>query len=148
MKRGLVILLLIFPYVALSHPNLKTDSADEEIIEAVFRYQIKHCYEARSPKLYFLSYREQDLSDSFMARFNHHEPKLRKRSQMFGFKDKATGESGILLAIGNINRISDVKAEVRVSCGAASLDGYSYLNQVERKRGKWIVKRSKLIGIS
>jgi hypothetical protein len=143
---GLAILLLFLPYAAL--PNLRTGMAENEILEAVFRHQIEHCYEARSPKLYFLSYKGQDLTDEFMEGFKNHEPRIRKRSQQIGFKDKETGERGILLSVANINHRSKSKAGVRATCGVASMDAYSYFYQVMLRKGKWRVKSSKLIGVS
>lgn len=148
MKKSLLILLLFAAYSPFSHSDTSTDLAETEILEAVFRYQISHCYRDRSPQLYFLSYKRNDPSDTLMKRLKDFHPSVRKRSQMSKFKDKDTGEDGILLAIQDITWKSDFVVESKASCGAAPLDAYHYDYRIVKKNRKWIVKSHKLTGVS
>jgi hypothetical protein len=67
---------------------------------------------------------------------------------MSGFRDKQTGERGILLSVGEFEWLSSREATVTGTCGAAMLDAYSYAYRVTRRKGKWVVVRSKLTGIA
>lgn len=148
MLSSLLTLLLLSAYCPIPHPAASTDSAETEALEAVFRHQINKCYKERSPQLYFLSYKENDPSDTLLNRLKDLGPSVRRRSQMSKFKDRDTGEDGILIAIGDITWKSEFAAKVRASCGVAPLDGYSYEYRIVKKNRKWMVKSHKLTGVS
>jgi hypothetical protein len=67
---------------------------------------------------------------------------------MLGFKDKETGERGILLAIATLTWLNDRSVAVTGSCDAAMLDAHYYDYRVVRRNRKWIVTRRKLTGVS
>ncbi len=136
----------------VSNAAVTAQSADEEsIVEAVFRYQLEHCYKNRDrlPKMYFLSRNNKDLSDKFMERFKDHTLPVRKRSQVdaeakaFCFVDKESGECGIILNVQGIKLVSDTEAEVEGGCIAGGRDGYGYMYRMMREKGKWAIKSSR-----
>jgi hypothetical protein len=115
--------------------------SDEDIAEAVFRFQIERCYEANPPKVYFLSFRSNDPTGEFMARFRPNGKVVRKRSQMSSkFTDLESGERGIVLSVGKLIRLSETKFEVEGACVANGLNGYGFTYSVIRDRdGGWRV---------
>ena len=61
-----------------------TNAEQNEIREAVFRYQFEHnaSGQQQTAKVYFLSFgKDQEPSDEFIARFKDHKPPVKKRSQ-------------------------------------------------------------------
>ena len=148
MKFTILILFCVFAWFPFFPKTDSVDSDERDILETVFRHQIDHCYEDRSPKLYFLSYKGRDPSEALVERLEIQRASVRKRSQMGPFTDKGTGERGILCEIGAIDHRSPSSAEVRGSCGASLLDGYSYLYRLVRRNGKWTVKSRSLKGVS
>ena len=132
-----------------SSPAMLADQpSDRDILETVFRYQIDHCYKTHSSKIYFLSYKEQDPPDDVLTRLSGYGDHVRKRSQMRGFRDTETGESGILLAISKIERDGNTTIRAFGSCGTAMLDANSYVYKLRRKNGLWRVTQNRLIGVS
>ena len=148
MKLGLLMSLLLLLCQVSPSAQVRTDSTEADILETVFRYQIAHCHKPRALRKYFLSYKGQDLSDVLMARFKSDGSRIKTRSQMSGFKDRDTGERGIILDIGSIDWQNDGSVKVAGSCVAADLDAHLYVYRVLRKNGKWTVTRSKLRGFS
>ena len=147
MHKPLIMLLFIFSHCLPQNID-GTKSSELDILEAVFKHQIDHCYKDRRPKLYFISYKETDPNDALMERLRVHSSFVRKRSEMLAFRDKQTGQPGILLMIGNIKLRSSSAVDVKGSCGAASLDAYSYLYRVVQKKGTWLVKSRRITGVS
>jgi hypothetical protein len=140
---------LLLSSCSVARDLVVTHELEEEILEAVFRYQLEHCYTKRSPGVYFLSRHDQDLSDSFMEKFKGHRPPVRKRSQMVGdFMDKESGVQGIILDVEGIKWARRREIEVEGACVAGRLDGHGYLYRVVRERDRWVVHGSQGTWIS
>ena len=148
MKIFLIVLLLFPSVITPTAAQYGNDSAETDILEAIFRHQIGRCYKDRAPQTYFLSYKKRDPSETLMARFQGDRPRVRTRSQMLGYNYKQTGEHSIVLSIGNLEWINDHSVTVTGSCIGAVLDAYSYEYRVVRRQGKWTVVRRKLTGFS
>ena len=130
------ILLLSYSLVLSCSPGNVIPSSDEDIAEAVFRFQIERCYETNPPKIYFLSLNSNDPTSEFIARFKPNSLVLRKRSQMSAeFTDPGSGERGIVLSVEKLTRLSETKFEVEGACVAGGLNGYGFVYSVIRERG-------------
>src|ERR1043165_6923434 len=90
-------------------------SEDDDIREAVFRYQFGHNASGAQQQaaVYFLEILSNDErssfdpSDEFMARFGDHRPPVRKQSRARPGKgsaptDRITGEEGLIFRVGEI----------------------------------------------
>jgi hypothetical protein len=122
---------------------------EEDIAEAVFRFQIQRCYEINPPKVYFLSLKRNDPSNEFLARFKPNDPAVRRRSQMSAeFTDLASGERGIILSVEKLTKITDTKFQVEGGCVAGGLNGYGFEYSVMKEGGAWRVKGSRPTWIS
>jgi hypothetical protein len=148
MEALLIVLLLLPSATTPTSAQIQSEPVELDVLETVFRHQMARCYKGRRPRTYFLSYRGHDPSEALMSRFGDAGPRARARSQMSGFKDKQTGERGILLSVGDVRWSGSREATVTGTCGAALLDAYSYSYRVVRRDGKWVVTRSKLTGIA
>src|SRR5216684_5659093 len=112
MKPGLLILVLCFLIQVYPSAQTRTGSTEADILETVFRYQIAHCHKPRALRKYFLSYKGQDPSEALMARFKSDGSRIKPYSQMSRFKDRDTGERGIILDIGSIDWQNDGSVKV------------------------------------
>ena len=150
MRRLLSAFLLIGYSIVLScNSGSAVQVSDEDIAEAVFRFQMERCYEANPPKVYFLSLKRNDPTGEFMTRFRPNGPAVRMRSQMSGeFTDLESGERGIVLSVEKLNRISEIEFQVEGSCVAGGLNGHGFMYSVVEERGEWKVKGSRQTWIS
>ena len=123
--------------------------SEEDIAEAVFRFQVERCHESNPPKVYFLSFKNNDPSREFIARFSPNGPSVRKRSQMSAdFTDLKSGERGIVLTVDKLTRLSETKFEVEGACVAEGSNGHGFVYSVMRESGAWKVKGSRVTWIS
>ncbi|HYN15530.1 MAG TPA: hypothetical protein VES66_07060, partial [Terriglobales bacterium] len=117
---SIVHLFLLFTLASVS---LAADTAhlrqEEDIREAVFRYQFDHNASAqqKNANAYCLSVGEKDgdPSDRFMKRFAGHRPPVRKASACIASDrvvDKRTAKPGLLFRVSIITWISDTEAKV------------------------------------
>jgi len=121
--------LLLTAFLLISHSLVLSCNlvdvvhvSDEDIAEAVFRFQIERCYETNPHKVYFLSLKSNDPTSEFIARFKPNGPWVRRRSQMSAeFTDLASGERGIVLSVEKLTRISETQFQVDGACVAGGL---------------------------
>lgn len=160
----IVLLLLIvltsinpaFPnnFLNSSHTLILSDQIEDEnnIREAVFRFQFQHIAFKDKTIIYFLSVYGKDPDEKFMKRFGNN-PRIRKQSQAIngvdGIVDKKTGEVGLILQLYGIKWLN--KNEVEISGGyyeaMLSASGNTY-SLKRTKRGKWIITKDDLEWIS
>ena len=157
---SLAVLLMLSAWVATDDASFAAQTDDKDAIaEAVFRYQVGTCYGGMSRNVYFLRRDREDPSDEFMARFKGEKPSVKKYSQMVansmeeglkdeGFRDKESGERGIVLIVEKIKQVSETEAEAQGGCVAGALNGYGYEYRVVREKDKWIVKESRPTWVS
>ena len=93
------VLLLSHSLILACDSGSNVRISEEDIAEAVFRFQIERCYESNPPKVYFLSLKRIDPSDQFMSRFKSNGPAVRKRSQMSPSSATRKVVSGVLLSV-------------------------------------------------
>ncbi len=116
-----ILILLLFSCVSPPHGEIR--SQEDDIREAVFRYQMniwKDQALKEGVSFYFLDLTGTggDPSAAFMKRFIGHVPKVEKASQyiitniLVGVMHKQTGERGILFRAGAIKWITKTKVEV------------------------------------
>jgi len=147
LKLTLIIVAMLSVF-SVTSAQTRDESPNVDALESVFRYQISRCFRELSPDTYFLSYLKHDLSDGLMDRLASRGLRVKKRSQFSSFKNRATGKWSVILAVTNLEAIGPRRANVRTECIAGSLNGYSFSNRVVLSRGRWVVTRTKLIGIS
>ena len=131
-----------------------TNAEQDEIREAVFRYQFEHnaSGQQQTAKVYFLSFgKDQEPSDEFIARFKDHKPPVKKRSQskgQFEVIDKETGERGLIFSAVSIQVIDTNTVEVDGGYYEAGLSASGNVYTVKRNHGKWIVTKDQMLWIS
>ncbi len=139
---------------------------EEDIREAVFRYQFQHIgsYPQRKVKVYFLSLAssspkcgesDKDPSDRFMGRFRDKLPRVKKVSECTagidikeGVRDKGTGEPGLILRAGSIKWTNDREVEVRGGYHEHGLSASGNTYRVVREGNRWIVKKDTMNWVS
>ena len=136
-----------FPNKPLAAPQKILSLRDDGVLETVFRYQMDHCYKS-DKKIYFLSYQNNDLTDSFMERFPGYGSLVRKQSDRQEFFKQHPGLKGQLLVITRVVSKKDTVVLVKGYCGFGALDFRSYVYRVERKNGKWRVRSQRLLGFA
>ncbi|MDQ7824416.1 MAG: hypothetical protein RDV48_16565 [Candidatus Eremiobacteraeota bacterium] len=159
-KAFLSIVLCLFFTVAFPMPGAASPSRQkdiDDIIEAVFRSQIKGFSSWKEVKVFFLSLYGKDPRDDIMKRFQGNIPPVKKVSKSSCQKempcqqfDKETGEKGIVFYISSIRFISTSRAEVDGGYhkdGLASDWGVFFM---VKKRSKWVVEkhRQDIVSIS
>lgn len=151
-------LFLLFALTSLGVADNKArQGQDDDIREAVFRYQFDHTAsgQQKTAKVYFLGVGEKatDPSDEFMKRFADHKPPVRKASASHfvrgkGLLDKKTGERGLAFRNTLIKWISDTEVEVSGGYYETELSSSGNTYTVQKENGKWKVTKSKVNWIS
>ena len=129
----------------------KPTIAEDDIREAVFRYQFSHNASAQQQQagVYFLSVgRDEDPSGEFMDRFKGHRPPVERVSQAStqagGVADKKTGRRGIIFRVTDIKWISENEAEVEGGYLEGSQSASSNVYRVRFERDGWVVIEDRL----
>jgi hypothetical protein len=131
-----------------------TAAEQDDIREAVFRYQFEHnaSGQKQNAKVYFLSLgKDKEPGDAFIARFKDHKPPVKKLSQAqktFEVIDKETGERGLIFRAVTIKVIDANKVQVDGGYYEGGLSSSGNVYTVERKEGKWIVTKDQMLWIS
>ena len=157
MKNIVSLLLLSFLASSGMAAEEARQSQEDDIREAVFRWQFDHNVSGLQKKaqVYFLAVGEKggDPSDEFIKRFAGNKPPVRKRSECSadagkGVLDKKTGEQGLVFNVTTIKWNSDTEVEVEGGYYEAGLSASGNLYTVTKEKGKWNVTKDKLVEIS
>jgi hypothetical protein len=129
------------------------DKQEEDIAEAVFRYQFLHNASGRqqSAEVYFLSLRYRNPSEEFMQRFAGNTPVISTVSECTeddDIRDLHTDARGILFRITTIKWITPSRVEVSGGYDEVRLSSSGDTYYVEKRDGKWVVVRDKMHWIS
>lgn len=155
--RAFIVLILLLSQTAslvVGYPGsvvvnqIDSTSHDDEVLEAVFRYQIERCYKRELRKVYFLAYKRADPRETVMRRFERLGKTVRKYSESKGFYKNKTGEIAIFLNVSNVEFATNSVGIVEAYCGFGALEGSSYAYRVQKKRGKWRVTAARRMGFS
>lgn len=142
------LLLLVTVTVYLAVQRSSRPKAEDDIREAVFRYQMHH-YKS---DVYFLAINNRDPSNNFMARFKGCKRPVRKRSESKfesagpSTRDKKTGAKGVILESWDLkwlnNSVEVYGAEMWIPrCGS----GFKF--SVALKDRRWVVTDAKWVAI-
>ena len=137
--------------------------AEDDIREATFRHQFLHNASGvqQKAKVYFLAVGRNedwddgsdgfmaldgaDPSDEFLKRFADHKPVVKKKSQgvvhLGEFKDKKTGEKGLVFGLGTIKWVSDTEVEITGGYYEAGLSASGNTYFLKKEKGKWTVTK-------
>ena len=145
-----------FPQVQVVSTDDDRKDQEDDIREAVFRWQFAHNSSAlkQKAKAYYLRIGEKgDPSDAFMKRFAKDKPPVRKFSACTsgpaeGVRDKATGERGLVFRISSLKWKTDTEVELKGGYyeGGKSSSGNTYT--VKKEDGKWKVTADRMQWIS
>ena len=127
-------------------PAAPAGADDDDIREAVFRYQISK----NETEVYFLQIDGADPSTEFMKRFEGHDPPVKPKSACVAegaAQDKETKKHGAILSVGKVTRAAD-GATVQGSVYWAPLAAVGGTYTLVRKDGKWVVTGFKMEWIS
>jgi hypothetical protein len=151
-----LLLLCAFVLVGIAADNVR-ENDDEDIHEAVFRWQFDHntSGQQKKAKVYFLEAGKKggDPSDALLRRFAANQPPVRKRSECDpdagpGVVDKRTGERGLLFRVSSIRWKSDVEVEARGGFYESGLSASRNLYTLKKEEGKWKVTKDAALWVS
>ena len=148
-----ILFLLVVPASIFGQESDKKLDVESDIIESVFRYQIKQCAENTTLTVFSLSIYKNDPSDEFMKRFAKEAVTIRKKSdlaqteQTHEFIDKESGRFAALLDLNKLKVLEDGIAEVTGSCVYADWAARTYKYRLIREENRWIVKRADLYSV-
>ncbi len=134
--------------------NNLTPADEDDIREAVFRYQFSHNASAQkqNAKVYFLSLGKGKAPNNlFMLRFKDHKPPVRQVSFLAsnkGMKGKEPGNQGLIFYVTKIEQISEDEVEVSGGYYEGALSSSGNIYRVKRTDNKWIVIEDRMIYIS
>ncbi|HEV2392285.1 MAG TPA: hypothetical protein VG146_07975 [Verrucomicrobiae bacterium] len=156
--KNIASLFLLFAFASVGiGANNAPQSQEEDIREAVFRWQFDHNVSGQQNKAkgYFLTVGEKsgDPSDKFIKRFAHNKPPVRKRSECSadpgrGVLDKKTGERGLIFFVTSIKWNSDTEVEVKGGYYEAGMSASGNTYALKKEKGKWKVTNDTLDEIS
>lgn len=120
---------------------------DNDIREAVFRYQFSHNASAaqQSVDVYFLSLAEETDPDAgLLARFADHHPEVKAVSQSDvaaggRVEEKSSGRSGLIFRVDSIHPLDAQRARVKGGYYEANLSASGNNYFLECQEGKWAV---------
>lgn len=144
----LMLLMLVVPAYVSAQNSAQKEQFDPEILESVFRYQIKQCAENTSLAVFLLSVHGKDPSDEFMKRFDGESVTIKKRSVLAKsektneFIDKESGKSAALLSFDKLKLLEEGTAQVEGSCGYADWAARGYKYSLVREKDRWVVKHA------
>jgi hypothetical protein len=132
-------------------------SQENDIREAVFRYQFRHNSSIQGQKagVYCLSVGEKnaDPPDDFMKRFAAFKPAVQKASDCStdpyrGVAEKRTGRRGVVFRVRSIKWVSETEVEVVGGYFEDGLSASGNTYAVIKTQGKWTVSKAKTNWIS
>lgn len=136
---------------AIPPPGPDRDKQEDDIREAVFRYQFAHNASGlrQQARVYFLSIwglgeDGKDPSDDFMRRFAGNVPPVKKFSRVSfenGLRDEETGSPGLIFRVTAIKWITRARVEATGGYYAGYLNASGNVYYVERRNGTWTVVR-------
>ncbi|HEX7182576.1 MAG TPA: hypothetical protein VF756_12090 [Thermoanaerobaculia bacterium] len=134
------------PATAGSSEASTASAADDDIREAVFRYQFEHNASGlqKSAERYCLSVEGDRMpSADFLRRFAGHTPPVTSADQC----DRTTGRD-LFFLVKDIQRQGENEVWVRGGYWEGNLSSSGELYIVGRENGKWVVKESRMEMIS
>ena len=114
----------------------------DEIIEAVFRYQIEHHSPARGYRVYYLAVGGGRLlppADRFMRRFGGHLLPVKKFVRSAYEPVRLEAEGGIVLGVGSIERVGKRKVKVYGYSFTRFSEGLNWIFDLRREGRVWVV---------
>jgi len=151
-----VVVVLLATFIPLHAAQDKAKSEDtatrlaqeDEIREAVFRYEFRHNSSGQGARagVYCISVGEQnaDPPDGFMRRFAGFTPPVRKASDcsthpLNGVVEKKTGKRGLLFRVRSVKWLSDTEVHVVGGYFEDGLSASGNTYTVVRTRNGWMV---------
>jgi len=162
MRRFTAVTLLLFvaATACLGAQKSSRAKAEDDIREAVFRYQFTHNCWGRPEKVYFLSVNDKDPSKAFMRRFRGHKPPVKPVSKCRIDKnlvpgrpktaviDRETGDRGLIFKTEKIKWLNATKVAVEGGYYADGRGASGNTYTVEMKKGRWVVTKDDMKWIS
>jgi hypothetical protein len=139
------VLVLPAVYAQKTSPSPAAGAKDDDVREAVFRYQFKTL--DRQADFYFIAVDNKNPNDEFLARFRDDVPVVKpisdarhEKKPVPSIVDKKTEKDGIIFRVGAIKWTSDTHAEVEggYECGDLC-DATNGTYSVTLQNGHWIV---------
>jgi hypothetical protein len=134
---------------------------EDDIREAVFRYQFKHDPSGlqEDAKVFFIEVGGKDPSSRFLGRFRGSKPPVKKRSRSrisrrrAGFswiwvEDKQSGKPGIIFSVDSIKWRPRSEAMAKGGWFASGRGAADYEYSLVREKGKWVVKKDRVTAIA
>lgn len=152
---------LLPPLMSCQHMPVGTaktrQEQEDDILEAVFRYQFEHCpydFIGKQTTFYLtiadfrkgtppFPFRFRDPNDAFMNRFQSQNPKVKKHSEI-----TYADSSFCNLSAGNIKWLNNAEVEVMGEYFIGVNAGALFLYHLVRAGNRWIVTFDKMMGIS
>jgi hypothetical protein len=145
----------LMPSVLTSIQRRDKPVDEQDIREAVFRYQFNHnsSGQQQNAKVYFLSLNQgRSPGNDLMIRFKGNKPPVRKVSEASvsarGVVDKKTGRRGLVFRITEIKWLGENDVEVEGGYFESGQSASTNVYKVKRESGRWVVKEDKVLEIS
>ncbi len=156
MKR-LVALILLFLVASAcwGAKSVNREKAEDDIREAVFRYQFTDSSWCKPAQVYFLSVNNNDPGKAVIKRFQGHRPEVKPLSKCRIDKvwvrgrlpesvmDRETGGRGLIFKASAIKWLNSSKVEVVGGYFADGLNSSRSTYTIELEKGHWGVTRDK-----
>jgi putative hemolysin len=155
------LLPLLVLLVACGATSPPTPAQEDQIREAVFRYQFQHNRSGISipASAYCLTLGEyripydvtNDPSDEFIRRFEGHVPAVKKGSECYferrrgqlytGVIDRETGEPALVFRVESVKWVNNQAVVVEGGYNSNLLSASGNVYELTREEGKWVVEK-------
>lgn len=146
------------PARSISATGVDRAAEEDNIREAVFRYQFEHNGSGQQQKAnayclsILLDQKKSDPSYDFMKRFDGHKPPVRKASECHSTKvevvENRTGKSALIFSVSSITWVSETEVTVGGGYEEANLSSSGSTYTVKKQGGKWTVTDDRMNWIS
>jgi hypothetical protein len=148
-RRLAILTLTVLVFLPASMASDATASQQDDIREAVFRYQFDHNQSGLQGNAHAyclaatIGEKEVDPSDQFIKRFAHHKPPVRKASACHWAKVRVVenrwGKPALIFFVSKINWTSDEEATVNGGYREGNMSSSVCSYAVKKENGKWTV---------
>jgi hypothetical protein len=129
----------------LSAGALPNSAEEQDVVEAVFRYELRQHSPGKTWKVFYLAIGLENPSApaaEFMTRFREQQPLVKRFVGSEYSSEQMVKEHGLVLGIGGVKWKSATEAEVEGYRFVVPGEAQGFRFEVKREEGEWVVKSS------